>query len=313
MPRVTAAAPAARTRARRNKAGKVVTDGVVCYHDAGVLLIVPTDTTEADVQPVEHVTRMRMATQQTTTWEVLQNHPISKGLEADVQLALLCEYIDLRDELEGMSLSDYIDGYFATAEGDAPEAEAEAPAAAAAADEDEAAAAEPSANGDGTKADPRPASMVGLRAVYRFPGRNVLTNAAGITRDANGVVEFTDVDGEDWTNITRTKVFPIKPADYIEIHVMPREAKEITGWLEAGKPAKGHAEGELLRSLFHEFTGHPDRIAFAVMNGKRPFVDRFVSLPNNGFEDDQKPITRLLGEHCFRVRGKDYIVNVVTP
>jgi hypothetical protein len=312
MPRVTAAATAARTRTRRRKADKVVTDGVVCYHDAGVLLIVPTDNVKADARPVEHATRMRMATQQTTTWEVLQNHPISKELGVDVQLALLCEYIDLRDELEGMSLSDYIDGYFATAEGDAPEAAVEA---ATEADEDEAGAAEPSANGDGAKpkAELRPKSMVGLRVVYRFPGRNVLSDTTGVTRDTNGVVEFTDVDGEGWTNIAREKVFPIPAANYIEIHVMKREAKEITGWLEAGKPVKGQPEAGVMRSLFHEFPDHPDRIAFAVMNGKKPYVDRFVSLPRDGFEDDQKPTTKLFGEHCFRVRGKDYIVAVVTP
>jgi hypothetical protein len=36
-------------------------------------------------------------------------------------------------------------------------------------------------------------------------------------------------------------------------------------------------------------------------------------LPDGGSEDDQKPTTRLFGEHCFRVRGKDFIVNVLTP
>jgi hypothetical protein len=154
--------------------------------------------------------------------------------------------------------------------------------------------------------------MVGLRAVYRFPGRNVLTDEAGVVRDANGVVEFTDVDGEPWSNIDREKVSPIHPDNYLEIHVSPREAKEITGWL-GGTPAKGQADGEVLRNLFIDFPAHPDRITFAIMNGKRPFVDRYVQLPENGFEDDQKPTTRLFGEHCFRVRGKDYVVEVLTP
>ena len=72
-------------------------------------------------------------------------------------------------------------------------------------------------------------------------------------------------------------------------------------------------EGTVLRNLTVEFPDHPDKITFAIMNGKRPYVDRFVQLPDNGFEDDQKPTTRLFGEHCFRVRGKDYVVKVVTP
>jgi hypothetical protein len=93
---------------------------------------------------------------------------------------------------------------------------------------------------------------------------------------------------------------------------MRREAEEIEGWL-AGKPSTTQPEGDLLRNLTIEFADFPDKIVLAVVNGKRPYVDRFVSLPEKNFEDDQKPTTRLFGEHCFRVRGKDYIVNVVSP
>ena len=97
-----------------------------------------------------------------------------------------------------------------------------------------------------------------------------------------------------------------------EIHVTPREAKEIKGWL-GGAPSKAHKEGELLRSMSVEFDHFPEKLVFAIMNGKRPYVDRFVQTSNNGFEDDQKPTTRLFGEHCFHLRGNNYVVTVVTP
>jgi hypothetical protein len=311
MPRVTAATVVARTRTRRRKAATIATAAPVAYHSGGVLLIVPDETQTVDPAP-----RTRMATQQATTWDVLQSHPIAKDLEAEVQLALLCEFIDLRDELEGMSLSDYIDGYFAASEDDAPETSAEAPEAEAPEH------AGPSANGDGghvdpdARAEPRPKNLVGIRVVYRYPGRNVLSDAAGVTSDKDGVVEFIDVDGEPWTNVKRDKVFPIHPDNFRKLHVIPREAKEIKGWLEGGKQVKGQPEGGLLRSLFYELTERPecpDRIAFAIMNGKKPYVDRFVQLPGNGFEDDQKPTVNLFAEHCFRVQGKDYVIEVVTP
>jgi hypothetical protein len=243
-----------------------------------------------------------MPTQKTKTWDVLQDHPIAAGLEPDAQLALLCEYVDLIDELEGMPLGEFIDSYFAGGDA-APEG---APDGAG-----EGVEAEPSAKGDGGEA--RPKSLVGLRVVYRFPGRNILSDEAGVISDSSGVVSFTDVDGEPWSNVARDKVHPIDPANYREIHISPREAKEIGGWLAGGKPVKGHDEGTVLRNLTVDFPGWPERIVFAIMNGRKPFVDRFVMLPNNGFEDDQKPTTRLFGEHCFRVRGEDHVVKVVTP
>jgi hypothetical protein len=279
-----------------------------------------------------------MVTQKVKAWDMLQDHPIAKELDADTQVALLCEYIDLWDELGGMSLTQYIDAYFADAGVEAP-VEAPAPAQAETKPKRtrnrakpepkvepkaEEVMADPSTNGDESEpeaepelegdGEPRPASMVGLRVVYRFPGRNVLSDENGVTSDTGGVVAFTDVDGEPWTKIGRERVFPINPhSDYHRvIHIIPREAREIDRWL-SGTPEAGQPEGALLRSLFVEFIGLPEKIAFAIMNGKRPYVDRFVALPDKGFEDDQKPITRLFGEHCFRVRGKDYIVNVVTP
>ena len=106
------------------------------------------------------------------------------------------------------------------------------------------------------------------------------------------------------------KLYPIDPANYREIHVTRREAKEFEGWL-AGKPSPSQPEGDLLRNLTVEFTEFPEKIVLAIVNGKRPFVDRFVKLPEKSSEDDQKPTTRLFGEHCFRVRGKDYVVNVL--
>lgn len=249
-----------------------------------------------------------MVKQTVSTWDTLQSHPIAKELDAETQLALLCEYIDLRDELQGMPLADFIGAYFDP--GAATEVETDTEV------EDD--TPEPGVNGDGAKvaAKPeavvRPASMLGLRVVYKFPGRNVLADENGVTRDSGNTVSFTDVEGEPWSSISRDKVYPIDPKNHREIHITPREAKEFKGWL-AGTPSKAQPEGAVLRSLFVEFVDHPDRVAFAIMNGKRPYVDRFVSLPDNGFEDDQKPTTRLFGEHCFRVRNVDYIVSVVTP
>jgi hypothetical protein len=256
-----------------------------------------------------------------TTWNVLQNHPIAQKLDTEEQRALLCVFLDSDEHLQGMSLSEFVDSYFAADDGGA-----EAPIEAA--DEAEAGknvVAESANDGDAEPAVVRPASMVGQRVVYRFPGRAVLSDANGVKAEFDGTVpdvngftsytptvEFVDVDGESWSNVRRTSIYPIDPANYREVHVMPREAKEIEGWL-AGNPAKNQPEGALLRSLFVEFTDHPDKIAFAVINGKKPYVDRFVQLPENNFEDDQKPTTRLFGEHCFRVRGKDFIVNVVSP
>jgi hypothetical protein len=264
---------------------------------------------------------VHMPTQKTKTWDTLQNHPIAKELEADAQLALLCEYVDLRDDLQGMSLDVFIDSYFAADAGDDPPAEAADEAGDEAGEEQDDEAA-PSSNGDGEE---RPQSLLGLRVVYRFVGRNVLSDANGVTSDEivdgftgdfERTVAFTDVEGQPWSNVRRIHVYPINPKNYRVIHISAREAKEINGWLEAGKTVKGKPEGELLRSLFYEFHEFPEiteRCAFAVMNGRRVYVDRFVQKPDGKFEDDQKPITWLLGEHCFRVRGKDYVVKVVSP
>lgn len=259
-----------------------------------------------------------MSVQKVSTWDMIQEHPLAKDLPADAQLALLCEYVDLIDELEGMSLTEYIDGYFAGADQDV---EARA-AAMDRAEVDEDVEGSPAVDGDAEGAE-KPRDMTGLRVVYKFPGRNVLADAAGVTRDRGGTVSFTDVDGEAWSNVSREKVHVIKPTDRIEIRVSAREAREFDGWLGApadgdkparpGKAAKGHADGEVLRNLAYEFPNHPDKIMLVIMNGKKPYVDRFVQKPDGGFEDDQKPTTRLFGEHCFRVRGVDYICEVLTP
>ena len=130
-----------------------------------------------------------------------------------------------------------------------------------------------------------------------------MSDANGVTRDSGGTVAFTDVDGEPWPNVSQgDSVYPIHPDNYHVIHVMRREAREIEGWL-AGKPSTTQPEGDVLRNLTVEFTDFPDKIVLAIVNGKQPYVDRFVQLPEQNFEDVQKPTTRLFGEHCFRVRG----------
>ena len=267
----------------------------------GVLLIVPLDETEAEVV---------METGKVKAWDVLQDHPIATTLDTETQLALLCEYLDLYEELQGMTLAVYIDAYFAPAD------DLVAPVGVGALDVAEGEIIAPGPGANGAPPDPkpvvRPENMVGLRAVYRLPGRNVLSSGGGVTRDSGGTVAFVDVDGESWSNVTRDKVHPIDPANYREIHVARREAKEIEGWL-AGKPSPSQPEGDVLRNLTVEFAEFPEKIVLAIVNGKRPYVDRFVMLPGNDFEDDQKPTTRLFGEHCFRVRGRDYVVNVLCP
>jgi hypothetical protein len=242
-----------------------------------------------------------MGTGKVRAWDVLQDHPIARTLDTETRLALLCEYNDRGEDLQGMSLADFI---VATLAPDAGEMEPGP----------EVVNAEPSDDGDVApdEVQAHPASLVGLRVVYRFPGQNVLFNGDGVTRDSGGTVAFVDVDGESWSNVTRDEVHPIDPANYREIHVTRREAKEIEGWL-AGTPSPSQPEGDLLRNLTVEFPEFPEKIVLAIVNGKRPYVDRFVSLPEKGFEDDQKPTTRLFGEHCFRVRGRDYVVNVLCP
>jgi hypothetical protein len=259
---------------------------------------------------------VHMLTQKVTTRDVLQGHPVAKELDHEAQLALVCEYIDLYDELQGMSMSEFIEGYFAAAdegaEAQVDEATSETDPNEDEDDEDEDDEDEPSRNVYDAKIKERPRSMVGMRVVYRFPGQNVLSDANGVTSDSDETVAFTDVEDEVWSNVSRDKVYTIHPDNYREIHVTRREAKEIEGWL-AGKPSTTQPEGDLLRNLTVEFADFPDKIVLAIVNGKRPYVDRFVQLPENNFEEDQKPTTRLFGEHCFRVRGKDYIVNAVSP
>jgi hypothetical protein len=245
----------------------------------------------------------QVVTEKVRAWDVLQDHPIARTLDTETQLALVCEYIDLREDLQGMSLADFIGASHALDAGETDEVEPEA------ADD----TTEPGDCGDGDSPEiERPASLVGHRVVYRLPGRNVLADEAGVTRDSGGTVAFTDVDGEAWSNVAREKVFVINPKNRREIHISRREAREIEGWL-AGKPSTKQPEGDVLRSLTVEFANFPDKIVLAIVNGKPPYVDRFVLLPEQRFEDDQKPTTRLFGEHCFRVRGTDHIVNVVSP
>ena len=255
-----------------------------------------------------------MVDKKVRTWDLLQRHPIAKKLDMEAQLALVCEYIDLYEELEKMPLEDFIAANFDTVAYLTVHQEAQ-PAV-------EDALPAPDTNGEDAPAKVkdeedaeavvRPASMVGMRVVYRYPGRNILSDEAGVTADSGKTISFTDVDGEGWSNVRRDKIYPIKPENHREIHITPREAKEFNTWL-AGTPSKAHPEGAVIRSLTVEFTEHPDRITFAIMNGKRPYVDRFVQLPDKDFEDDQKPTTRLFGEHCFRVRKQDYIVAVICP
>jgi hypothetical protein len=250
----------------------------------------------------------QVVTAKVRAWDVLQDHPIARTLDSETQLALLCEFHDLYEDLQGMSLAEFIDASIASDAAATDDVEPEAA--------DDTTGPSDHGNGDSPEdeadGEPRPASLVGLRVVYRFPGGNVLSDANGVTRDSGGTVAFTDVECEVWSNVSRDKVYPIHPDNYREIHVMRREAREIEGWL-AGKPSTTQPEGDVLRNLTVEFPNHPEKIVLAVVNGKRPYVDRFVLLPENGFEDDQKPTTRLFGEHCFRVRGKDYVVNVLCP
>jgi hypothetical protein len=272
---------------------------------------------------------VHMRTPKVRTWDVLQGHPIAQKLDTKTQLAFVCEFLDLYEDPPGTSLSDYIDAYFANTEGDAPaaaEAEADEEVEARAdaldwAEVDEDDEDEPSANRDG---EPRPPSMVGMRVVYRTgAGRNILSDKNGVTSDeivggfwgdSDRTVAFTDVDGEEWSNARRINVYPIKPENYRVIHLLPREARNAKKWLEGKKPVEGYEENAVLLNASVEFPDHPDKIKIVIINGKkRPYVDRFVEKPEGGFEDDQKPTERLMGEHCFRVKGQDYVVKVVSP
>jgi len=257
-----------------------------------------------------------MAKQKVSTWDMLQTHPFAKDLDVETQLALMCEYVDRDEDLQEQTLSEFIDDYLASAGGSDPAEAAEADEEPEADDEPEAA---PSNNGNVATAKaepkPKPRNMQGMRVVYRTTDQNILSDEDGVAKDAGGVVAFTDVDGAPWSNVKRENVFPITLDDkhYHEVHVQPREAKELTALLDGGKMSTKHKENDVVKHLDVVFPKHPDKIIIAVINGKRPYVDRFVQLPKDKFEDDQKPTTRLFGEHCFRVKGEDHIVKVVSP
>jgi hypothetical protein len=174
---------------------RVIIDGVVCDFDglSGLLLIVPLETEADDVHGNAEV----------RTWDVLQGHPIAQKLETETQLALLCEFLDLYEDLQGtMSLAEFIDASIASDAAETDEVEPEA------AND----TTEPSDHGDGDSPEiERPASVVGLRIVYRFPGQHVLSDANGVTRDSGGTVAFTDVAGEVWSNVSQDKVYTIHP------------------------------------------------------------------------------------------------------
>src|SRR6516165_5882575 len=69
---------------------------------------------------------VHMLTQKVKTWDVLQSHPIAKDLEVEEQLALLCEFLDLYEDLQGMSLAEFIDASFASDAAATDEVEPEA-------------------------------------------------------------------------------------------------------------------------------------------------------------------------------------------
>jgi hypothetical protein len=258
---------------------------------------------------------VQMPTPKVRTWDVLQSHPIAQKFNTEEHRALLCEFLDSDEHLQGMSLTEFIDAYFAAGDGGA-----EAPTEAA--DEVEAGknlVGEPANNRDAEPAVVRPASMVGMRVVYRATGRNILSTPEGVKTDTNGVVSFDDIDGHPWSNVGRYNVYPIKPENYREIHISPREAKKVNKWLSDKKPVKSEEVNTALLNLFVDFEEHPDKIRIVVVNHpQRPYVDRFVETPPDGcsepgFEDNQKPTERLMGEHCFRVRKQYYVVKVVSP
>ena len=84
-------------------------------------------------------------TEKVRAGDVLHEHPGAKTFDTETKLALLCEYIDLRDDLEGMSLAKYIDAYIASDAAETDEVEPEA------ADD----TTEPSDHGDGDSPESR--------------------------------------------------------------------------------------------------------------------------------------------------------------
>jgi hypothetical protein len=257
-----------------------------------------------------------------TTWEQLGDHPVVEQLEPIARLALVCEYVDFLQacrvsDTEPLSLLDFIDGVLAPDDEPAPEPEPEPEP-------------EPPPDRKPRKREPRPRTedesrpvpavvvgsrtpLLGRRVVYRYPGNAILSNAAGVTRESLDTVEFTDVDDSEWTNISRDHVTDVTDAERITIHVTPREAREFDRLLSQGTSEPGFANGEIIRNLKHEFPGSADQLILAIVAGDPPFVDRYVQTAPNRSEDDQKPTKRMFGEHVFHRRGKDYIVNVMTP
>ena len=124
----------------------------------------PTLAQDEDTQPpIETETEdVHMPTQKVRTWDVLQGHPIAQKLDTETQLALVCEYVDLYEDLQGMSLAEFIDSYFAADDGGA-EAQVEEATSEVEPDEDE--EAEPSGNEYDTRTKERP------RVHGRYAGR----------------------------------------------------------------------------------------------------------------------------------------------
>jgi hypothetical protein len=257
-----------------------------------------------------------------TTWELLGDHPVVEQLEPIARLALVCEYVDFLyacrvGDAEPLSLPAFIDGVLCP--DDEPEP-APAPDPGPPPPPDKKPRKREPRPRTEDEARPVPATVVGSRTpllgrrvVYRYPGNAILSNAAGVTRESLDTVEFTDVDDHEWTNISRDHVTDVTDAERLTIHVTPREAREFDRLLLRGEPEPGFANGEIIRNLKHEFPDSADQLILAVVAGEPPFVDRYVQTAPNRSEDDQKPTKRIFGEHVFHRRGKDYIVDVVTP
>jgi hypothetical protein len=281
-----------------------------------------------------------MATETKTTWDLLDEDPLTRNLDAGTRLAVVCEYLDfLKQGVEGVDLSDFIrevlspDEPEATApEPPAPEPPAPEPAAptsvnGAKSRSRKAKVAEPPPAASAPAAAPAPAApvapaavpvgpdrgpLLGKRVVYRIPGNTILSDAAGVTAESYSTVAFTDVEGGPWTNVSKDKVAVIDPANTRVIRVAPREYREIEHWL-AGHRDPSSNNNEVLRHFFVEFPMVGDRLVLAIVNDEKPYVDRYVHLSDKDYEDEQRPTSRLLGEHCFRRKGVDYIVRVESP
>jgi hypothetical protein len=65
-------------------------------------------------------------TEKVRAWDVLQDHPIARTLDTETQLAKLCEFLDLYEELQGMSLTEFIDASIASDAAETDEVEPEA-------------------------------------------------------------------------------------------------------------------------------------------------------------------------------------------